>query len=58
MSDKRIFSGERSHELWSYINRIDNLSTGDDIQEVFYLLGVALQKLEDKINNNSIGEDK
>ena len=53
MSDKkRIFSGEHSIKLWGIINRIDNLSTGDDIQEALYSMGVAMQKLEDKIEKH------
>ena len=51
MSDanNKIFSGETSRELWDEINSLDATSTGDDIRDVLYSFGCALQKLEAKI---------
>jgi hypothetical protein len=46
---KHIFSGDESRTFWNAINSIDNMSTGDDIQNVFYLMGCKLQELESKI---------
>jgi hypothetical protein len=48
MSDK-IFSGENSRALWEEINSLDSMSTGDDIRDVLYSFGCALQKLEAKL---------
>lgn len=45
---EKIFSGDASRELWNEINAINNMSTGDDISDVLYSIGCALQRLEAK----------
>ena len=48
----KIVSGDPSVKLWNYINTIDNISTGDDIQKVLYLIGLKMQELETEIEKN------
>lgn len=47
--ESRIFSGDNSRELWNEINSLDAMSTGDDIRDVLYSFGCAMQKLEAKL---------
>lgn len=47
---KNIFSGEDSQGLWDEINRLDAMSTGDEIRDVLYSFGCAMQKLEARLN--------
>lgn len=46
---EKIFSGEKSEQLWNEINNLDALSTGDDIRDVIYSLVCKLQELETEI---------
>lgn len=48
-SPEKVFSGDASRELWAEIDALDALSTGDDIRDVLYSFGCALQRLEAKM---------
>lgn len=49
---KDIFSGDDSRELWDEIDSINAMSTGDDIRDVLYSFGCAMQKLEERLNTD------
>ncbi len=51
-----IFSGENSKKLWEEINSLNAMSTGDDVRDVLYSFGCAMQRLEAKTSAPSIDD--
>ena len=44
-----IVSGKESQCFWDDINKLNALSTGEDIRYVFYHMGCKMQELETEI---------
>lgn len=60
MDEPRIFSGPASEALWDDINRLDALSTGDEVRDVIYHLCCKIQELEYRLSRKggSDGQDR